>query len=61
MAIEVERKRLKLRKTGGSRSMILPKAWLDRAGVTSEVDVVEMDDGRLLDGRSHLAPAAPNR
>ena len=51
MAAIIERKRLKLRKTGGSRSVTLPKAWLDRVGVTSEIDVMEMDDGRL-----YLAP-----
>lgn len=38
--IEYERKRVKVRKVGGSPSVVLPKAWVDDLSTTGEVDLV---------------------
>jgi antitoxin component of MazEF toxin-antitoxin module len=48
MAAEYARKTVKLRRSGGSQAVVLPKAWLKRLGATDEVDLVQTDEGILI-------------
>jgi len=41
--VEYERKRVKLGKTGGSPSVVLPKAWVEGVVGGSEVDLVRTE------------------
>jgi len=43
----IDRKTVSLTRSGGSRSAVLPKSWLDQMGATDTVDLV-WDDGRIL-------------
>jgi len=43
IVVEYERKRVKLGKTGGSPSVVLPKAWVDGMVGGSEVDLVRTE------------------
>ena len=43
IVVEYERKRVKLGKTGGSPSVVLPKAWVDGLVGGSEVDLVRTE------------------
>lgn len=43
LVVEYERKRVKLGKTGGSPSIVLPKAWVDGMVGGSEVDLVRTE------------------
>lgn len=45
---EYARKTVRLRRTGGSQAVVLPKAWLRRLGATDEVDLVQTDEGILI-------------
>jgi antitoxin component of MazEF toxin-antitoxin module len=56
MPVEHARKRVKLWRTGGSQSVTLPKAWLERLGASDEVDLVQVDGGVLIE-----APRSPRR
>lgn len=47
-ATEPERIRRKLRQAGGSKAVVLPKAWLRRYGSEDEVELVESGDGILV-------------
>ena len=40
----LERKQIRLRKAGGSQSIILPGRWLRRMGVAGEVELVDAGD-----------------
>lgn len=59
MATVLDRKRVKFRRSGGSRSITLTKAWLQRLGLedASEVDLVLTDDGITLQP-AHSTPAS---
>jgi antitoxin component of MazEF toxin-antitoxin module len=48
MAAQYARKTVKLRRSGGSQSVVLPKDWLRRLGATDEVDLVQTDEGILI-------------
>ena len=37
-----------LRRTGGSRSVVLPKAWLDELGIDDRVDLVRTEAGIVI-------------
>ena len=43
IVVEYERKRVKLGKTGGSPSVVLPKAWVEGVVGGSEVDLVRTE------------------
>jgi hypothetical protein len=43
IVVEYERKRVKLGKTGGSPSVVLPKAWVESVVDGSEVDLVRSE------------------
>jgi hypothetical protein len=43
IVVEYERKRVKLGKTGGSPSVVLPKAWVEDVAGGSEVDLVRTE------------------
>ena len=47
-AKELERKTVKLNRSGGSRAAVLPAAWLERAGIKDEAVLVETDAGILI-------------
>ena len=55
MAIEHERKTVKLNRAGGSRTAVLPAAWLERLGISDSAVLVETDEGILV------APPTPAR
>lgn len=40
MPATIERKEARLRKTGGSRSVVLPQSWLNEMRVTDRVELV---------------------
>ncbi|MGI8609913.1 MAG: AbrB/MazE/SpoVT family DNA-binding domain-containing protein [Candidatus Dormibacteria bacterium] len=47
MAAELDRKRVKLNASGGSRAVIVPKAWLRRFGAqdSAEIELVLTEEG----------------
>ena len=45
--MELSRKTVALTRSGGSRSAVLPKSWLDQMGAIDSVDLV-WDDGRIV-------------
>ena len=47
-ATEGERIRRKLKKSGGSDAVVLPKPWLRRLDVEDEVELVEIPEGILV-------------
>jgi len=57
MAIEHERKTVKLNRAGGSRTAVLPAAWLERLGIVDAAVLVETDEGILV---APPAPATPS-
>lgn len=57
MAIEHERKVVKLNRTGGSRAAVLPAAWLDRLGIGEAAVLVETDDGILVAAPAQTTPS----
>ena len=50
---EQERRTVKLNRAGGSRTAVLPAAWLKRAGIRDEAILTQTDGGILV-----TAPAA---
>ncbi|MBI3974239.1 MAG: hypothetical protein HY332_23420 [Chloroflexi bacterium] len=44
-----ERKTVPLRRTGGSRSVVVPKSWLDELGIEARVDLVRTDAGIMIE------------
>lgn len=48
MTIVGERKLIRLRTQGGSRSALLPKAWLDHLGITDEVEATCTESAIVL-------------
>ena len=46
--VEYARKTVKLRRVGGSRSVVLPKAWLRKLGAADEVDLVQTETGIVV-------------
>lgn len=48
LSIGYERVRKKLRAAGGSKAVVLPKAWLSRFGAEDEVELVESSEGILI-------------
>jgi hypothetical protein len=51
----IERRHVRLHKVGGSRSVVVPKEWLDRQGIGDEADLVLTPAGIRLEA----APSAP--
>src|SRR5450759_1534210 len=47
-ATEGERIKRRLKRSGGSEAVVLPKAWLQRLGVEDEVELLERDEGILI-------------
>lgn len=45
---ERERRIARLHRTGGSLSVVIPKAWLDDLGIRDEVELVRSDQGVLI-------------
>lgn len=43
-----ERRTVKLNRAGGSRTAVLPAAWLERAGIRDEAVLTETDAGILV-------------
>jgi len=48
MAQEFGRKTVRLNRAGGSRTAVLPAAWLERAGIGDEAVLVETEAGILV-------------
>ena len=46
--MELARKTVTLRRTGGSNSVVLPKSWLQELGVRDRVDLVRTDEGIVV-------------
>ncbi len=47
---ELERKHIRLGRSGGSRTAILPKDWLTAHGIEDEADLVLTPDGIMVVG-----------
>jgi hypothetical protein len=45
----VERRKVRLHKVGGSRSVVIPKEWLDRLQIENEADIVLGDEGIAIE------------
>ena len=55
---EVERRRVKLTQVGGSRSVILPKAWLDELHIADDgVDLVRTPYGIAIEAPPEKRPS----
>jgi antitoxin component of MazEF toxin-antitoxin module len=54
METVIDRKRVKLRRSGGSRAVTVPKEWLHRVGVDDDISEIEMILGKTS---ITLAPA----
>lgn len=48
MATEYGRKTVKLNRAGGSLSAVLPRGWLERAGIHEEAVLVQTEAGILV-------------
>lgn len=48
MAQEFGRKTVRLNRAGGSRTAVLPAAWLERAGIGDDAVLVETEAGILV-------------
>ncbi|MGH2458774.1 MAG: AbrB/MazE/SpoVT family DNA-binding domain-containing protein [Chloroflexota bacterium] len=48
MVHELARKRVKLRRTGGSQSATFPKDWLRKMGIADQVDLVLTDEAIVI-------------
>ena len=46
--VELERKHVRLNRTGGSRSAVLPKEWLAARGIVDEADLVLTPDAIMV-------------
>ncbi|MGH2353950.1 MAG: AbrB/MazE/SpoVT family DNA-binding domain-containing protein, partial [Chloroflexota bacterium] len=57
MAVEYARKTVALRRTGGSMSVVLPKAWLQQLGISGDVDLVCTDAGIVVEPAKREAPS----
>jgi hypothetical protein len=55
--MEYARKRVALRRTGGSSSVVLPKSWLRDLGISDQVDLVRTASGIVVQPAHHEAPA----
>src|SRR6266542_279502 len=55
--MELARKTVTLRRTGGSNSVVLPKSWLRELGVRERVDLVRTDDGIVVQAPRHEPPS----
>jgi hypothetical protein len=51
-----ERRQVRLRRAGGSRSVVIPKSWLERQGINEEADLILASDGIHLVPRKRAAP-----
>ncbi|MGH2354405.1 MAG: AbrB/MazE/SpoVT family DNA-binding domain-containing protein [Chloroflexota bacterium] len=49
MVVEYARKTVALRRTGGSMSVVLPKAWLQQLGISGDVDLVRTDSSIVVE------------
>lgn len=45
----LERRKARLHKVGGSRSVVVPKEWLDRHHIEDEADIVLTDAGIAIE------------
>jgi len=52
----IERRHVRLHKVGGSRSLIVPKEWLDRQGIGEEADLVLTAEGIRIEARESAVP-----
>lgn len=55
--LEYTRKAVKLRATGGSRSVVLPKAWLRDLGIHDHVDLVRSGMGIVVQAPQEGTPS----
>ena len=57
MEVEYGRRTAPLRRTGGSRSVVLPKAWLEQLGISDRVDLVRTDTGIVVEAPRQALPS----
>lgn len=50
-----ERRHVRFHKVGGSRSIVVPKEWLDRHHIEDDADIVLTQDAILIE--RHIQPA----
>ncbi|MBI3980195.1 MAG: AbrB/MazE/SpoVT family DNA-binding domain-containing protein [Chloroflexi bacterium] len=51
----LERRTVRLHRVGGSRSIVVPKEWLDRRQIGDEADIVLTEDAIVIE--PHVEPA----
>jgi bifunctional DNA-binding transcriptional regulator/antitoxin component of YhaV-PrlF toxin-antitoxin module len=52
----IERRHVRLHKVGGSRSLVVPKEWLERQGIGEEADLVLTAEGIRIEAVPASAP-----
>ena len=52
---DLERRHVRFHKVGGSRSIVVPKEWLDRHQIEDDADIVLTPDAILIE--RHIEPA----
>jgi hypothetical protein len=57
MVTDGARRTVALRRTGGSSSVVLPKAWLREMGVGERVDLVKTEAGIVIETPREEAPS----
>lgn len=55
--MDFARKTVTLRRTGGSSSVVLPKRWLSELGVREKVDLVQTDEGIVIQAPREEQPS----
>lgn len=53
----LERRRVRLHKVGGSRSVVVPKEWLDRNQIGDDADIVLTDAAIVIERHVEAAPS----
>jgi hypothetical protein len=56
----LERRHVRLHKVGGSRSVVVPKEWLESQNIEDEVDIVLTPDAILIERSAETALTIEN-
>lgn len=58
--VEEAKKTVKLRRSGGSQSIVLPKSWLQQIGAVDEVEIAQTNAGILIRAARQTSPSIEN-
>ncbi len=51
---------MKLRRSGGSQSIVLPKSWLQQIGAVDEVEIAQTNAGIIIRAARQASPSIEN-